>query len=44
MSIDVSSIPFPASGMFDNPYPVSLEAMSAIARITASRMPGSYSE
>ena len=44
ISIEVSSMPFPAIGMFDCPYRLMLEARSAIAFITASRTPGSYSE
>ena len=45
MSIDVSSIAFPASGMSAmSPYAAMLEARSAIAFITASLTPGSYSE
>jgi hypothetical protein len=43
-SIDVSSIPVPWSGIGGVSYAVTIDARSAIAFITASRMPGSYSE
>ena len=43
ISIEVSSMPFPAIGMLLSSYLPVLEAMSAIAFITASLTPGSYS-
>jgi hypothetical protein len=43
MFIDVSSMPLPAIGIFLDSLCRILEAISAIAFITASRTPGSYS-